>query len=192
MTFILREHSGSTSRIACDGDDLRLRLGMQFLHAELPRGIEDDRRFIARMSEPSWDGIVLFGIETPADIEKASALLRIAEAARAMPQGALLILARLDTARAALGLARFDRPVPRLAGLVFDADVLALASGAAADSALVTDLGLRLPLAARASGAAAILRTDESGPQTIARARNDGYVGLWLAQAQTVARLSGG
>lgn len=183
MKIVLKVHSGHTIVEHSPTNSNLLRAGTRFVHADLPRSIEDDRRFVALLSGAAWDGVHLFRVEGPADIEKASTLLRIAEANRGMPDPSLSILASLDTDKAALGLDRFDRTVPRLAGFVFDAGALALVSGAAADSDLVGDLRLRLPLAARASRVAAILTTGGIDPEVEAKAARDGYDGLCLGPA---------
>lgn len=183
MTFMLHEHPDRTEIAECDPAGAVLRVGMRLAHAAMPRSLDEDRRFIAHLSETAWIGVRLSGIETPADIEKASMLLRVAEANRDMPPSSLFILAALDTAKAALGLDRFDRAIPRLAGFIFDAEALARASGAAADSDLVMDLRLRLPLAARACGITALLAASDDGPETAAKAARDGYGGLCVREA---------
>lgn len=183
MTIILREQPDLTEIAECDPADAVLRVGMRLAHAVMPRSLDEDRHFIADLSETAWNGVRLSGVETPADIEKASALLRVAEANRDMPPSSLLIFAVLDTARAALGLDRFDRAIPRLAGFIFDANVLARASGAAADSDLVAHLRLRLPLAARASGVTAFLAASDDCPETMSNAAREGYGGLCVREA---------
>lgn len=183
MTIILQDQTDRTTVLESDPNDACLAVGAQFHHAALPRSLEEDRQFIANMSDPEWSGVRLAGIETPADIEKVSALLRVVEANRDMAPNTLVILAVLDTAKAALGLAGFNRTIPRLAGLIFDAEVLARASGAAAESALVMDLRLRLPLAARASAVPAFLTTGDDSPETKTKAARDGYNGLSIKEA---------
>ena len=170
---LLLHQSPKTTRVAAaDGSDL-WRAGMVFARLAVPKSLEQDRAFIDMLSGSAQAGVHLSQVETPADIEKASALLRVVEANR-------VILATLDTARAALGLSAFNRSIPRAAAFLFDAAALASASGAARDSGLVADLGRRLPLAARASGVNAILTVDDGvAVGTVGHAR-DGYDGLCL------------
>ncbi|MET3612584.1 citrate lyase beta subunit [Rhizobium aquaticum] len=144
----------------------------------MPRSLAEDRRLIAALSDHHWKGVYLDGIEAPSDVEKASALLRVAAANRNWTTAPLPLLAVLDTAAAALALASFNRAIPGLAALLFDGDALALASGASRKSDLIADLRRRLPLAARASGAIAILVTDDAGTEQVAQAARDGYAGL--------------
>ena len=176
---LLLHQSPKTTRVAAaDGSDL-WRAGMVFARLAVPKSLEQDRAFIDMLSGSAQAGVHLSQVETPADIEKASALLRVVEANRGMTEG-LVILATLDTARAALGLSAFNRSIPRAAAFLFDAAALASASGAARDSGLVADLGRRLPLAARASGVNAILTVDDGvAVGTVGHAR-DGYDGLCL------------
>lgn len=183
MMILLEAYSDHTNVAANEAQRFILRVGMRFVEAHVPRSLDEDRRFVSRLSETDWDGVRLCGVEAPADIEKASALLRVAEANRAMPDGSLPILAVLDTARAALALDRFDRTISRLAAFIFEPDALARAAGAAADSGLVADLRLRLPLVARTCGVAALLTVGTSDPDASAKARRDGYDGLCLKQA---------
>lgn len=180
MTIVLQDHKDSTRVLFSEPDDAGLWAGMRFHHAAVPRSLDEDRRFIADLSDPASNGVRLSGIETPADIEKASALLRVVEADRGMAPDALVILAVLDTARAALGLADFNRRISRLVGFLFDAGALAETSGVAADSDLLADLRLRLPLAARSSGARAFLTTRDDAPETMTGARRNGYNGICL------------
>ncbi len=184
MTVILQDSIDRTEIVACGPeDDAIWRRGMCLVQLAVPRSTDGDRDFISLLSDRNWHGVILSGVETPADIEKASTLLRVAEAHRNLKTGSLLIVAVLDTAKAALGLAAFHRAIPRLAGLAFDARALACASGAAADSDLVADLRLRLPLAARACGVTAILKVRERTPAISSASARDGYHGLWLERA---------
>lgn len=180
MTIILRENPDHTDVLACDQVDTALRAGMRIGHAEVPRSLGDDRALVDQMSDEAWYALRLSNVESPADIEKVSTLLRVAEANRNLLPGALSIIAALDTARAALGLTAFNQPIPRLAGFIFDGAALALAAGAAPESDLINDLRLRMPLAAKASGAIAFLkRPGICDPETAAAAaRRDGYQGL--------------
>jgi len=182
MTIILREHPDRTEVIGGYPASSVLQIDTCFVHAVVPRGLDEDRHFIARLSATAWNGVRLSHVEVPADIEKASALLRVAEANRNLPPSSLLILAALDTAKAALNLTAFDRAIPRLAGFIFDGDALAEASGAAPDSELLTDLRIRLPLAARACGITAFLATSDDRPETTANAARGGYGGLCLKE----------
>ncbi|MCD2171362.1 hypothetical protein [Rhizobium sp. C4] len=181
MTVILREELAPARVVVGETDDARWPAGARFLTTALPRSLDDDRRLLGRLAEPAWAGICVCGIETPADIERVSVLLRVAEADRDRPPASLLILAVLDTARAALDLAAFHRPIPRLAGFLFDAKALAENTGAAIDSDLIADLRLRLPLAARASEVPAFLKVDEIGADATAASIRNGYHGLCLA-----------
>lgn len=176
--ILLNEHTDETDIAEQAPSATALRVGMRLCHVALPRNLGEDRQFIAQLSRHQWHGIRLSDVTSPADIEKASALLRVAEANRGLPSLSLPIVAVLDTAKAALALATFDRPVPRLAGLLFDGDAFSRASGAATDSALLWDLRLRLPLAASASGVIAFLTVTDMAPETAAAAARDGYGGL--------------
>lgn len=157
-----------------------LRRGMTFLEFSVPRTLADDRALMTRLSREDWQGVEVCGVETPADIEKASALMRVAEANRGLAPLSLLLLASLDTAKAALGLASFNRAIPRLAGLVFDSRTMAEAAGVSAKAALIEELRLRLPLAAKAADVIAVLKQAEDGQEQRAMAARDGYAGLCI------------
>lgn len=176
--ILLNEHTDETDVAEQAPSATALRVGMRLCHVALPRNLGEDRQFIAQLSRHQWHGIRLSDVTSPADIEKASALLRVAEANRGLPSLSLPIVAVLDTAKAALALATFDRPVPRLAAFLFDGDALGRASGAAKDSALLSDLRLRLPLAARVCGVVAFLTVTEMTPEAAAAAAREGYGGL--------------
>ncbi|HWU61788.1 MAG TPA: hypothetical protein VN112_07175 [Ensifer sp.] len=182
MTVILREDKDRTHVLVSESDVARLRPGMRFLNVVTPRSLEADRALIAQMTAREWDGVCLSGIETPADLEKAGALLRVAEANRGLPPSSLSILAIPDTARAALRLTEFDRALSFLCGFLFDAHALSDASGAAMESDLIADLRLRLPLAARASGVEAYLKVTDTAADTWSSAIRDGYRGLCLTE----------
>lgn len=183
MTVILREDRRGEEIVVVESDDPHLPSGTRWIPLALPRSLEEDRRFLAHLGDPSWAGCCVTGIETPADIEKVSALLRVAEADRNMPPSSLRILAVLDTARAALDLEAFHRQIPRLAGFLFDAETLAASAGVAADSDLIRDLRLRLPLAARASETTAILKVESVEAETAAQAARNGYRGLYVTES---------
>jgi hypothetical protein len=178
VTLLLHQSPDRTRAAAADGMSL-WRTGMVLARMPVPRSLDEDRAFIGLLSGSEQAGVHLSHVETPADIEKASALLRVAEAHRGMA-GRLIILATLDTARAALGLASFNRSIPRAAAFLFDAAALASASGASGDSGLISDLRLRLPLAARASGVCAILAVDDDAAVDAVGHARDGYDGLCL------------
>jgi citrate lyase beta subunit len=182
MTLILKEHADGLEVLDADGDDAGWPKGALFAFMQVPRSLTEDQRLIETFSAPAMGGVCLTSVETPADIEKASTLLRVAEAMRGAGATGLAIVARLDTARAALGLADFNRATPRLVAFLFDAPALATDADVAEDSALVSDLQLRLPLAARACGAVAVLRISEPFSLAIAdEAARNGYAGLCQA-----------
>lgn len=182
MTVILRENGHRTEVVVIETDDPCLPSGARLIPVALPRSLEEDRRLLSVLHEPAWAGCLLTGIETPADIEKASALLRVAEADRNMKPSSLRILAVLDTVRAVLGLEAFNHSIPRLAGFIFDAETLAANASVAADSDLIMDLRLRLPLAARASETTAFLKVDSVEAETGAQAARNGYRGLYVTE----------
>lgn len=147
----------------------------------MPRSLAAERAFIRDLSEGTVADICLTGIERPADIEKASALLRVVEAKREPGATSLKIIARLDTAEAALGLSTFNKAIPRLIAFLFDPVALAEAAGVAAGSALIGDLRTRLPLAAKASGAAALLKCHGAvDDHALQDAALNGYAGLCI------------
>lgn len=178
MTIILRRYPGWTDVVIAEPQDGTFSPGMRFLRTAVPRSLDDDRRLLAALSEPDWHGVCVEAVTSPPDIEKVSALLRVAAAHRARPSTTLPIMAVLDTAPAALGLAAFNRAIPGLAALLFDGDALSRAAGTSRGADLVIDLRRRLPLAARASGVMAILVTDEDDTDQAAIAAREGYAGL--------------
>lgn len=151
--------------------------GAVLVEAFVPTTLHAERALMAQLAQDRFAGLVLCGVETPADIEKASALLRVVEADRSLRSPSLIILARFDTAKAALGLAAFNRAIPRLAGFLFDGAALAGAAGTSPESELVRDLRRRLPLAAKASNAAAVLIIGH-GDEAPERIASDGYDGV--------------
>lgn len=185
MQLLFEEDRDGLKALAAADEPCPWSEGARFVSRAVSRSLEADRDFIGTLCNVRISGVHLTDIETPADIEKASALLRVAEATRGASLPRICILARLDTAQAALGLADFNRPIPRLCGFLFDAAALAVATGASANGALIADLQTRLPLAARVSAAFAILRcpgainADEA--ESAARA---GYHGLCRTAAQ--------
>lgn len=183
MTIILRQFQDRIEVVSAQPPESTLEPGMQFWPCAMPRSLAEDRRLIAAMSDDRWKGVCLNGLEAPSDVEKASALLRVAAANRNLPTAHLPILAVLDTVAAALALATFNRAIPGLAAFLFDGDALARTSGASRQSDLIADLRRRLPLAARASGAMAILVKDEALTETKVIAARDGYAGLCLRSA---------
>ena len=180
MSIILEREAGRVickSGLPCPDD-------AEFAIFGVPRSLEEERALIERLSEERWAGLVLTGTESPADIEKASSLLRVAEAHRSLPSPSLLIVARLDTAKAALGLVSFNRRISSLAGLLIDRQAIAAAAGVSADSALVRDLEMRLPLAAKACGAAAILAVTDRRYDEQSLAAAAGYDGVFYTGSE--------
>ncbi len=178
MTIILRQLRDCVEVVSAQSPESTITPGMRLWSVAMPRSLAEDRRLIAAMSDPQWEGVYLDGIEAPSDVEKASALRRVAAANRNWTTAPLPIFAVLDTAAAALALATFNRAIPGLAAFLFDGDTLARTSGASKESDLIADLRRRLPLAARASGAIAILVADKAGTEEVALAARDGYAGL--------------
>lgn len=178
MTIILRRYPGWTDVVIAEPQDTTFSPGKRFLRTAVPRSLDDDRHLLAALSEPDWYGVCVEDVTSPADIEKVSALLRVAAVNRARPSTTLPIIAVLDTAPAALGLEDFNRAIPGLAALLFDGEALSRAAGTSRDADLVVDLRRRLPLAARASGAIAILVSDEDDTDQAAIAAREGYAGL--------------
>lgn len=168
-----------------------LPIGLHLRELAVPKHPEADLKALALLADPALQGILLKGVETPAEIERVSTLSRVAEAERGL-KNPLAIIAVLDTPHAVLHLAAFDRRIPRLAAYLFDEEALALACGAACDSALLHDLRLRLPLAASASGVMAIRTAAQNDEASRAEAYRDGYRGLLLHAAREVSERLGG
>lgn len=126
-----------------------------FPRAGVPRSRDDELAFVSAAQATGITGFYLSGVDSPADVEKASMLLRVAEAQAGKADGSLVILAEIATAKAALAIESFNRAIPRLDALVFNGDLLAIDIGADAVSSIVQSVCLKIPLAAKASEAMA-------------------------------------
>ena len=104
----------------------------------------------------SFDGILLAGAESCADIERLGARLAVAEAEGGIPDGTLRIVPSIDTARGVLALNAFA-PLPRLAGIACDPECLAASLRCAIDAPAITQARALTVLAAAACGVPAIL-----------------------------------
>lgn len=161
----------------------------RFARAGIPRTRGEELAFVAAAQATDITGLYLSGVERPADVEKASVLLRVAEALAGKPEGSLVILAEIATAKAALAIESFSRAIPRLAALVFNGDVLALNIGADASSNIVQSVCLKVPLAAKASEALAIRWIGSALPADMLKrewqmARQNGFAGVVVTKRQ--------
>ncbi len=140
--------------------------------------------------------VLLPGARGAASVQRLSVKLAVREALCGLNDGATGIIAAVDTAEAALGMASFRRASARLIGLAWDADALRADIGAetcrddagvyAGPSALARSLTL---VAARAAGAAAIdtaladVRNVEGLRAEALAARRDGFAAKFANDA---------
>lgn len=167
-----------------------------YVELPVPRDNETDKAFIATARTRALGGIYLRQVRETADIERASTLLRVAEALNGLPAASLTILAAIETPQAALAITSFGKAIPRLEALVFDAASLAQATGAAAASRTIDAVRLSVPLAATAAGAGAWFRWNsdvtprEHEKSAWLEARNEGYAGFIVDDRETARRIA--
>ncbi|GLK81199.1 aldolase [Methylopila turkensis] len=149
---------------------------------------------------PIIAGVVLDAASSRADVEHLSARLAVAEALADRPDGALRVVARIATAKGALGLAGLGAGHPRLAAIGWDADALAVDLGAAAPrgpgGALIAPLAMvrsAVVVAAAAAGVAAIDSAFAGDGDAFVRdaeaARTDGFSAKFALTAAQAAAL---
>lgn len=153
-----------------------------FFIIDLPSSYDAEQKFIETIKREDAAGVYLTGIETPADIEKAATLLRVAEAKRGKECSTLAILSEIATPRAALGIESLARTIPYLKAFVFHPQKLAAAIGAKLESDAIQAAGNKIPLAAAVCGIPAFIhlptsRTPEEIAHTWQTAKASGYAG---------------
>ncbi|MFD1701948.1 hypothetical protein ACFSCV_02915 [Methylopila henanensis] len=149
---------------------------------------------------PVIAGVVLEATSSRADVEHLAARLAVAEALGEWPDGALRVVARIATAKGALGLAGLGAGHPRLAGIAWDADALAADLGAASPrgpgGALIAPLATvrsAVVVAAAAAGVTAIdsafAGDDDAFIRDAEAARTDGFNAKFALTAEQAAAL---
>jgi citrate lyase beta subunit len=155
-------------------------MASRFARFAVPHEADAERRLISHFSSNPNEGLLLTDARSPADIEKASALLRVAAAEAGQPSLCAMVLASIDTPQAALGIAGFNRPVPGIGGLILDEGALTDALGMDAGGAPLDQLRLQVLLAAKVCGVIALQRAPGAGPEDASRSVSlrQGFKGL--------------
>jgi citrate lyase beta subunit len=156
-----------------------------FVGACVPKTAEEGFQLLDTVATSGASGVCIRRVDGPADIEKVSTLLRVAEA---MENSApLKIIAEISTPKAALAIEAFNRAIPRLAALSFNPYAIATATGAEIESDLIAAVALKIPLAAAACSALALIDlqqhnlSDESLVKRWRHAKANGYSGIIVA-----------
>jgi citrate lyase beta subunit len=166
-----------------------------FVGARVPKTAADGFQLLDRLTTSVASGVHIKGLDGPPDIEAVSTLLRVAEAMQG--KASLKIIAEISTPKAALAIEAFHRAIPRLAALAFNPDALAVATDADVESDMIAAVACKIPLAAAASSALALIDlqtgvlSEEALVQRWRHARVNGYSGIIVAnerEAELIAR----
>lgn len=173
------------------GEDVRL-----YLQVRSP----DDDLAAAVTLRP--DGIVLTRCESGRDVARLGTRLAVLEAEAGLADGAVDIIAMIATARGVLGLPSLIGASPRLAGIAWDADALAVGIGAPAprdDVGLIPPLLQARGLLRLAAAAAEVESIDTAYPADggdaaflaeLVAARRDGFGAKLAMSADHAARIA--
>ena len=130
------------------------------------------------------DGIWLGDAVGRVDIERLGVALGVAEAEAGLGDGAIRIVASVESAAGALRVLSLSEAGPRLAGIACDGGAIARETGAAAGVPAMdaTGIDLRPIQAARAArdGFSGLLVRDPAGIAVVKAARGQAVVGRWI------------
>lgn len=134
------------------------------------------------------DGIWLGDAVGRVDIERLGVALGVAEAEAGLGDGAIRIVASVESAAGALRVLSLSEAGPRLAGIACDGGAIARETGAAADSETMRVVRAGVVLAAAAAGVPAMDATGiDLRPIQAARAARDGFSGLLVRDPAGIA-----